>query len=113
MGRRPQLPLRRAVPYAISACRSLEHSIENQLPFLQHVLGSPGPSPGARPFAIAPVCVGWLGSEAAAGRLARQLAAAVARYEQRRQRQVLLIATSDFTHGVSVPGQRRLRGGMQ
>ncbi|EFN54619.1 hypothetical protein CHLNCDRAFT_135146 [Chlorella variabilis] len=81
------------------APHNLEHSIENQLPFLQHVLGSPGPSPGARPFAIAPVCVGWLGSEAAAGRLARQLAAAVARYEQRRQRQVLLIATSDFTHG--------------
>lgn len=73
--------------------RSLEHSAENQLPFLQHVLG-------AAAFAFAPVCVGWLGSAAAVDQLAQQLLAAL----RQAQPAPLLIATSDFTHAVSAGG---------
>ncbi|KAL4421441.1 hypothetical protein ABPG75_010732 [Micractinium tetrahymenae] len=69
------------------APHNLEHSIENQLCFLQHTLGA------SRPPGIAPVCVGWLVSVEAARRLARQLTAVL-----RQAPAAVLVATSDFTH---------------
>lgn len=66
--------------------RSLEHSVENQLPFIQHIGG------GVR-FAIAPVCVGWLGSLAHVDALAGQLESAMRAVQQQGEPQPLLIAT--------------------
>lgn len=98
----------------ISPCRapqcSLEHSIENQLPFLQHIMDCT-PSPGRRSssLAIAPVCVGWLGSAQQARRLGDQLLGALRQAQAQHPQQAppLLIATSDFTHAVSCSCCRR------
>lgn len=89
----------RCAPYC-----SLEHSIENQLPFFQHVLESvPNPGHYGRPLSIAPVCVGWLGSAQQAQQLGQQLLAALRQAQAQHPDQAppLLIATSDFTHAVS------------
>lgn len=91
------LPARRPVHACTRAAPrprcSLEHSLENQLPFLQHVLAK-----GGTPLTICPVIVGWLAGAAAVDRLARAVGAVLGtRHEAHPP---LLIATTDFTHAV-------------
>lgn len=84
---------------------SREHSIENQLPFLQHICrGSPARGHPGGSLSFAPVCVGWLGSTQRAQQLGGQILAALRQAQAQHPEQAppLLIATSDFTHAVSL-----------
>lgn len=81
----------RSRPSSAFLLRRPEHSIENQLPFLQHVTGMH--------CQIAPVSVGWLGGLDEVERVAAAVVAALRRHPPGA---VLLLATNDFTHAVGL-----------
>ncbi|GAB4822209.1 hypothetical protein N2152v2_009255 [Parachlorella kessleri] len=79
-----------------------EHSIENQLPFLQYICGQQrvfnssragqAPQPD---LLVAPVSIGWLAGAEELERVAEAVAAMLSKEEPG---SVILVATSDFTH---------------
>jgi predicted class III extradiol MEMO1 family dioxygenase len=95
-------------PAAVCSC-SAEHSIENQLPFLQYMAAYAGHAPTSKRSSraasaqfpqdctIAPISIGWLGSAQEVDTIAAALAAVIRRHTPG---SILLIATSDFTHAV-------------
>lgn len=84
--------------------RSLEHSIENQLPFLQHILAATQSA-----FLITPICIGALDSLGQAQGLAAKLAAALTR---RPAGSTLVVATTDLTHAGATYGEAPAAGWM-
>ena len=71
-----------------------EHSIEVQLPFLQHI---------SRDFSFVPICMGFQDYDAAAS-VGRTIAAAI------KGRDVVVIASTDFSHYVSALEAKRKDG---
>ena len=76
----------------------MEHSIENQLPFLQYCEAN-----AASSCRIAPISVGWLAGAQEVEGVAAAVAAVLRRHPPG---SVVLVATTDFTHAVR-PGRRR------
>ena len=109
-------PRLRRIWCTCAVCRQ-EHSIENQLPFLQYLVGqqrtvssSCAGQPAQPALLVAPVSIGWLAGAEDLKCVATAVAAVMGNEEPG---SVTLITTSDFTHAVCPRcGGSRVVGGM-